>query len=70
MKINVLVNEVLRIMRNCSKYLQREDVTKHLQYFVNRMQYSGYPREYRYEVMTRAIKKDNASREELVVGRR
>ena len=63
MKINVLVNEALRIMRNCSKYLRREEVTKHLQYFVNRMQYSGYPQEYRYEVMSRAIKKNNRPRE-------
>ena len=56
MKINVLVNEALRIMRNCSKHLPREDVNKHLQYFTQRMQFSGYPQEYRYEVMTRAFK--------------
>ena len=56
MKINVLVNEALRIMRNCSKFLREEVVRSHLQYFVNRMQYSGYPVEYRYEVLTRAFK--------------
>ena len=56
MKINVLVNEALRIMRNCSKFLKEEVVRGHLQYFVNRMQYSGYPVEYRYEVLTRAFK--------------
>jgi hypothetical protein len=66
MKINVLVNEALRIMRNCSKYLQREEVTKHLQYFVKRLQYSGYPHEYRYEIMSRAIRKDDQTRQQQV----
>ena len=60
MKINVLVNhslnEALKIMRNCSKFLTEEVVRSHLQYFVNRMQYSGYPVEYRYEVLIRAFK--------------
>ena len=56
MKINVLVNEALRIMRNCSQHLERRVVTQHLQYFVKRMQYSGYPQEYRYEVLSRAFK--------------
>ena len=31
-------------------------VTQHLQYFVKRMQYSGYPQEYRYEILSRAFK--------------
>ena len=62
MKLNVLVNEALRIVRNCSKYLERSVVNQHLQYFVNRMQYSGYPQEYRYEVLSRAFKKERESR--------
>ena len=56
MKINVLVNEALRILRNCSSHLQDAVVKEHLQYFVKRMQFSGYPQEYRYEVMMRAFK--------------
>ena len=56
MKINVLVNEALRIMRNCSKHLDKSVVTQHLQYFTKRMQYSGYSQEYRYEVLQRAFK--------------
>ncbi len=60
MKISVLVNEALRILRNCSKYLSKEETTKHLQYLVNRMQYSGYPQVYRYEVMSRALKIHNS----------
>ena len=62
MKINVLVNEALRILRNCSEHLPDEVKTSHLQYLVNRMQFSGYPQTYRYEVMTRAFKKHNMIR--------
>ena len=59
MKLNVLVNEALQIMRNCSEHLEGDVMKGHLQYLVNRMQYSGYPREYRYEVMTRAFRINN-----------
>ena len=66
MKVNVLVNEALRIMRNCSNHLPEEVKTSHLQYLVNRMQFSGYPQAYRYEVMARAFKrhKNNNTRRE------
>ncbi len=60
MKISVLVNEALRILRNCSKHLPKHDTTQHLQYLVNRMQYSGYPQVYRYEVISRALRIHNA----------
>ena len=56
MKINVLVNEALRILRNCSGHLEDAVVRQHLQYFVKRMQFSEYPQEYRYEVLMRAFK--------------
>ena len=62
MKINVLVNEALRILRNCSEHLPDEVRTSHLQYLVNRMQFSGYPQSYRYEVMARAFRKYNTNR--------
>ena len=57
----MLVNEALRILRNCSKHLPDEVRTSHLQYLVNRMQFSGYPQSYRYEVLARAFKKHNRS---------
>ena len=57
-------------MRNCSDHLERQVVTNHLQYFVNRMQYSGYPQEYRYEVMSRAFKIHNTPREGTTIRRR
>ena len=66
MKLNVLVNEALRIMRNCSKHLDGQVVKDHLQYFVKRMQFSGYPHEYRYEVITRAFKINNRRVEDTV----
>ena len=40
MKLNVLVNEGLRVLRNCSIHLGWEEGKRHLQYFVQRMQYS------------------------------
>ena len=49
-------------MRNCSKHLEEEVVTKHLQYFDNRMQCSGYSQEYRYEVLSRAFDIQNKQR--------
>ena len=59
MKMNVLLNEAIRILRNCSEHLPNEEKTKHLQYLVNRMQFSGYPQAYRYEVITRALRRYN-----------
>ena len=62
MKVNVLVNEALRILRNCSEHLPEEVKTSHLQYLVNRMQFSGYPQTYRHEVMARAFRRHNTNR--------
>ena len=62
MKVNVLVNEALRILRNCSEHLPEEVKTNHLQYLVNRMQFSGYPQSYRHEVIARAFKKHSNNR--------
>ena len=65
-KVNVLVNEALRILRNCSEHLPDEVKTSHLQYLVNRMQFSGYPQSHRHEVIARAFKKhrENKHRQE------
>ena len=56
-KINILVNEVRRILRNCSNEMEWQHIVPHLNYFVQRMQFSGYPREVRYKVMKKAIDK-------------
>lgn len=54
-KENVLVNEVCRILRNSSIYLTWDVIVKHVNYFVQRMQYSEYPIEMRYKVIKKAI---------------
>lgn len=56
MKINVLVNEGLRVLRNCSIHLGWEEGKKHLQYFVQRMQYSGYNQDTRAKVIHKILK--------------
>ncbi len=55
-KINILVNELLRIMRNTSLRLQQEEIDKHVQYFINKMQFSGYDQEDRIQVYKKAKK--------------
>ena len=60
-KTNILVNEASRILRNCSKEMKWTDVVPHLNYFIKRMQFSGYPEDIRHTVIKRAIDKhDNA----------
>ena len=57
MKLNVLVNEGLRVLRNCSIHLGWEEGKRHLQYFVQRMQYSGYNQETRAKIILKILKK-------------
>ena len=40
-KINILVNELLRVMRNTSLRLDQKERDKHVHHFVNKMQFSG-----------------------------
>ena len=37
MKKQVMVNEVLRILRNCNEYCPREEVANHISYFMKRL---------------------------------
>ena len=57
MKKNVMVNEVIRIIRNCSDELPWEEKVEHITYLAKRMQFSEYPEEVRCKVMMEAIKK-------------
>ena len=41
-KINVLVADIVRIMRNVSPLLDKTERTSHVQYFIKHMQLSGY----------------------------
>ena len=58
MKVSVFVNEVLRILRNCSPYsLWKEEAARHLTYFMRRMQYSGFSETTRFQVLSAALRK-------------
>ena len=54
-KRNVMVNELCRIMKNCSVYLPWNSVAKKVSYYVRRMEYCGYGEEFRYTVVKMAI---------------
>ena len=61
MRFNVLVNEVDRILRNCSPRIEwNEEVVPHVSYFMKRMAYSGYSKRMRYEVLRKAFKRYDA----------
>jgi hypothetical protein len=57
MKASVMVNEILRILRNCSKDLPWSETAGHVSYFMRRMQFSGYPEEFRHQVLGKALGK-------------
>ena len=55
-KRTVLTQEVLRVLINCSKLLPWERVVENVSAMVLRMQYSGYSKKFRYEVVDSALK--------------
>ena len=64
MKVNVMVNEITRILRNCSVHLEWEEVASWIQYFVKRLQFSGYDKKFRHQVVTKALNKYDKRLEE------
>ena len=70
MKINVLVNEGLRVLRNCCIHLGWEDEKKHLQYFVQRMQYSGYNQDTRAKIILKILKRYNKKVEKYALNQK
>ena len=56
-KMNILVADLLRIMRNISPSCNKTERTIHNQHFLHRMQYSGYNMNDRISVYRRAMKK-------------
>ena len=57
MKKNVMVNEISRILGNCSEDLPWDEAVKHVSYFSKRMQFSGYPEEFRRDVVSEAVRR-------------
>ena len=55
MKVNVMVNEVVRILKNCSVHLEWEVMVKWVAHFVKRLQFSGYDQKFRYLVVNKAL---------------
>ena len=53
-KINILVADLVRIMRNVSQHCEMNERTQHVQHFLHRMQFSGYPQEDRIKVYKKA----------------
>ena len=55
MKRTVLTQEVIRILRNCSRRLPWSEVCKHVEGFSMRMQFSGYTEMFRAQVVKSAL---------------
>ena len=49
MKKNVMINEIMRILRNCNRFCPWEETANHISYFMKRLQFSGYDQDFRYE---------------------
>ena len=69
-KRNVVINEVCRILRNCSPYLPWEDVASKVSYFVKRLEFSGYDKKFRYDVVQVAVRRHKRRLEEWEKGGR
>ena len=54
-KRTVLTQEVLRVLLNCSLDLPWEQKAAHISNMTLRMQYSGYSKKFRYQVVTSAL---------------
>ena len=55
-KRTIHTQEVIRILRNCSRHLPTNIARKHIEDYVARMQFSGYDREFRAQVVESAMK--------------
>ena len=55
-KRTILTQEVLRIMLNCSRKIPWSTVANHINQFMAKMQYSGYTKKFRGEVVKSALK--------------
>ena len=55
-KMNILVNELLRIMKNTSLRVKQDERDKHVQHFMHKMQLSEYNQEDRVHVYKKAMR--------------
>ena len=57
MKMSILVADLVRIMRNVSPLCSNTERTEHIQHFINRLQFSGYPQKDRIAIFQKANQK-------------
>jgi len=69
-KRTVLSQAVLRVLLNCSPLLPWTSIVGKLEEMVLRMQYSGYSKKFRYEVLDSAVKAYRARQEAELKGAR
>ena len=55
-KRTVLTQEILRILRHCSPYLSWDRVCIHINNYMKKLQFSGYNKNFRYDVINSALK--------------
>ena len=66
----ILVQQTIRIMKNCSRDLPWAKVCQHLNEMMKRLQFSGYDKKFRYEVITSAMKAYQIMKEKDRTGER
>ena len=69
-KRQILTQDALRILLNCSKDMHWNEKVVHLQKFSDRLQYSGYDAKMRYEIIDSAVKVYQKIRQDEVEGKR
>ena len=55
-RISILVSDLVRVMRNVSERCDEKERSKHVQHYIHRMQFLGYPQEDRVLVYKKAKK--------------
>ena len=54
-KRTILTQEILRVLRNCSRHLPWGEVCAHVETYCARMQFSGYDKRFRTQVVRSAL---------------
>ena len=54
-KRTILTQEILRVLKNCSRRLPWEEVCTHVETYCSRMQFSGYDKRFRTQVVQSAL---------------
>ena len=67
LKRNVMINEILRIFRNCSEDIPWNETSEHVSHYMKRMQFSGYPESVRRDMQRHANSHHNGGHFEVEV---